>query len=127
MLETLTKTVPFLVKLFALIVGGIISLILSGDIRLDKQDNANLRINLKIILKITCAIGLGLFFGEFTIDYFDFEHLNYYAQAVFYLIFSAFGMLIFGIIYRSLQLTFTDKTLSEIIAEIKNITKALIK
>lgn len=127
MLETLTKTVPFLVKLFALIVGGIISLILSGDIRLDKQDNANLRINLKIILKITCAIGLGLFFGEFIIDYFDFEHLNYYAQAVFYLIFSAFGMLIFGIIYRSLQLTFTDKTLSEIIAEIKNVAKALIK
>lgn len=126
-METLTKTVPFLVKLFALIVGGIISLILSGDIRLDKQDNANLRINLKIILKITCAIGLGLFFGEFIIDYFDFEHLNYYAQAVFYLIFSAFGMLIFGIIYRSLQLTFTDKTLSEIIAEIKNVAKALIK
>lgn len=126
-METLTKTVPFLVKLFALIVGGIISLILSGDIRLDKQDNASLRINLKIILKITCAIGLGLFFGEFIIDYFDFEHLNYYAQAVFYLIFSAFGMLIFGIIYRSLQLTFTDKTLSEIIAEIKNVAKALIK
>lgn len=125
--ETLTKAIPFLTKLFALIVGGIISLVLSGDIRLDNQENANLRINIKIILKITCAIGLGLFLGEFTIAYFDFEHLNYYAQAVFYLIASSFGMLIFGIIYRSIQLTFTDKTLSEIIAEIKNIIKALIK
>lgn len=125
--ETLTKAVPFLIKLFALLVGGLISLVLSGDIRLDKDDNANLRLNLYIILKITCAIGLGLFIGDFMIDYFDFEHLNYYAQAVFYLIFSAFGMLIFGTVYRSWQLTFTDKTLSEIVGEVKNIVKALIK
>lgn len=125
--EILTKILPFLTKLFALVLGGIISLILSGDIRLDNQENANLRINIKIILKITCAIGLGLFIGEFVIDYYDFEHLNYYAQAVFYLIASSFGMLIFGIFYRSIQLTFTDKKLSEIITEIKEITKALIK
>lgn len=127
MIEILTKTIPFLTKLFALIVGGIISLVLSGDIRLDNEDNANLKINLKIILKITCAVGLGLFIGEFVIDYYDFEYLNYYAQAIFYLIASAFGMLIFGVIYRSIQLTFTDKTLSQIVSEIKSITKAFIK
>lgn len=125
--EILTKAIPFFTKLFALIVGGLISLVLSGDINLDKDDNAKLNVNLKVILKITCAIGLGLFAGEFVIDMFDFEHLNYYAQAVFYLIFSAFGMLIFGTVYRSWQLTFTDKTLSEIVGEIKNIVKALIK
>lgn len=125
--EILTKAIPFFTKLFALIVGGLISLVLSGDINLDKDDNANLTLNLKIIIKITCAIGLGLFLGEFTIDYFDFEHLNYYAQALFYLIFSAFGMLVFGTIYRSWQLTTSDKTLSEIVGEIKNIVKALIK
>lgn len=125
--ETLTKAVPFFIKLFALIVGGLISLVLSGDINLDKDDNAKLNINLKVILKITCAIGLGLFAGEFVIDMFDFEHLNYYAQALFYLIFSAFGMLFIGTLYRGWQLQFTDKTLSEIIAEIKNVIKALIK
>lgn len=125
--EILTKVLPFLTKLFALIVGGIISLVLSGDINLDKDDNATLNINLKVILKITCAIGLGLFAGEFVIDMFDFEHLNYYAQALFYLIFSAFGMLFIGTVYRGWQLQTKDKTLSEIIKEIKDITKALIK
>lgn len=125
--EALTKIVPFLIKLFALIVGGLISLVLSGDIDLDNKNTARLTLNLKIILKITLCVGLGLFLGEFTIDYFDFEHLNYYAQAVFYLIFSAFGLLIIGIGYRALQLTFSEKTLPEIITEIKNITRALIK
>lgn len=125
--EILTKAIPFFTKLFALIVGGLISLVLSGDINLDKDDNAKLNINLKVILKITCAIGLGLFAGEFVIDMFDFEHLNYYAQALFYLIFSAFGMMFFGTVYRSWQLTTSDKTLSEIVGEIKNIIKALIK
>lgn len=125
--ETLTKTIPFFIKLFALVVGGLISLVLSGDINLDKDNNAKLIINLKVILKITCAIGLGLFGGEFFIDVFDFEYLNYYAQALFYLIFSSFGMLIFGTVYRSWQLTTSDKTLAQIVAEIKNIAKALIK
>lgn len=125
--ETLTKTIPFFIKLFALVVGGLISLVFSGDINLDKDNNAKLIINLKVILKITCAIGLGLFGGEFFIDVFNFEYLNYYAQALFYLIFSSFGMLIFGTVYRSWQLTTSDKTLAQIVAEIKNIAKALIK
>lgn len=127
MAENISNAIPFLIKLFALIIGGLISLVLSGDINLDNRENASLSINLRVIIKITCAVGLGLFIGEFVVDYYNFEHLTYYAQAVFYLIASAFGMLIFGILYRSLQLTFTNKTLSEIIAEIKNITKALIK
>lgn len=125
--EIFTKAIPFFTKLFALIVGGLISLALSGDISLDNNDNAKLDINLKVILKITCAIGLGLFGGEFFIDVFDFEHLNYYAQALFYLVFSAFGMLFIGTGYRAWQLQFDGKKLSEIITEIKEITKALLK
>lgn len=125
--EFLTKALPFLTKSFALIVGSLVSLVLSGDIDLDARNNAKLTINLKIILKITLCIGLGLFLGEFTIDYFDFRHLNYYAQAMFYMIASAFGLLIVGIGYRAVQLTFSDKSFSEIVAEVKNITKALLK
>lgn len=126
-METLSKSIPFVVKLFALLVGGILSLVLSGDIDLDSKNNAKLTINLYVIVKLTCAIGLGLFIGEFIIDYFDYDYLNYYAQAVFYLIASAFGMLLFGIIYRSIQLTFTNKTIGQIIEEIKEITKAVLK
>lgn len=125
--EIFTKAIPFFIKLFALIVGSLISLVLSGDIDVDKNNNAKLIINLKVILKITCAIGLGLFAGEFTIDMFDFKRLNYYAQALFYVIFAAFGMLVVGILYRGLQLQFTDKSLSQIVEEIKNVVKALIK
>lgn len=126
-METLTKLVPFLTKLFALITGGIIALVLSGDINLDSNSDVQLKINFKVILKLACSIGAGLFLGEFTIDFWDFEHLDYYAQAVFYLLFSAFGMLAFGIVYRSLQLTLADKTLSEIVAEIKSVIKELVK
>lgn len=122
-----TKLIPFLIKLFALAIGALVALALSGDIELDKQEHARLKINLFIVIKISCAIGTGLFLGEFIVDWWDLDHLNYYAQALFFLIASAFGMLILGIIYRSIQLTFTDKTLHEIISELKRIIRAFIR
>lgn len=125
MIESMSKTFPFLAKLFALIIGGIISLVLSGDINLDSNNQAQLNINLKVVLKLLCSIGMGLYLGEFTIDYWDFEHLNYYAQSAVLMAFSIFGMLAFGVLYRSVQLTFTDKELSEIITEVKKTIKAL--
>lgn len=127
MIESMSKTFPFLAKLFALIIGGIISLVLSGDINLDSNNQAQLNINLKVVLKLLCSIGMGLYLGEFTIDYWDFEHLNYYAQSAVLMAFSIFGMLAFGVLYRSVQLTFTDKELSEIITEVKKTIKALFK
>lgn len=127
MIESLSKTFPFLAKLFALIIGGIVSLVLSGDINLDNNNQAQLNINLKVVLKLLCSIGMGLYLGEFTIDYWDFEHLNYYAQSAVLMAFSIFGMLAFGVLYRSVQLTFTDKELSEIIIEVKKTIKALFK
>lgn len=127
MIESLSKTFPFLAKLFALIIGGIVSLVLSGDINLDNNNQAQLNINLKVVLKLLCSIGMGLYLGEFTIDYWDFEHLNYYAQSAVLMAFSIFGMLVFGVLYRSVQLTFTDKELSEIITEVKKTIQALFK
>lgn len=126
-MESLSKAFPFLAKLFALIIGGIVSLVLSGDINLDNNNQAQLNINLKVVLKLLCSIGMGLYLGEFTIDYWDFEHLNYYAQSAVLMAFSIFGMLVFGVLYRSVQLTFTDKELSEIIIEVKKTIKALFK
>lgn len=127
MIESMSKTFPFLAKLFALIIGGIISLVLSGDVNLDSNNQAQLNINLKVVLKLLCSIGMGLYLGEFTIDYWDFEHLNYYAQSAVLMAFSIFGMLAFGVLYRSVQLTFTDKELSEIITEVKKTIQVLFK
>lgn len=118
--------IPFL-KLLALLLGGVIALVLSGDIKIDDDDNASIKISPKVIVKLLCSIGLGLFLGEWTIEYWDFEHLNYYAQSAVLMMFSVFGMLIFGIVYRSAQLTFHEKTLSEIIFEVKNVIKAFLK
>lgn len=122
-----TKIIPFLTKMLALFIGAIISLILSGDISIDGDDNAKLNINSIVFIKLICSIGLGLFLGEWTIDYWNFEHLNYYAQSAVLMMFSVFGMLIVGILYRSVQLTFGKKTLSEIVIEIKETAKALLK
>ncbi|OPH36054.1 hypothetical protein [Moraxella equi] len=125
--QNLLENMPFLIKLLALLLGGIIALVLSGDIKIDDNDNANLKINGKVIIKLLCSIGLGLFLGEWTIDYWEFEHLNYYAQSAVLMMFSVFGMLIFGIVYRSIQLTLHEKTLSEIIIEVKNVVRAFLK
>lgn len=125
--ETLAKVIPFLIKLTALIVGGILSLVFSGDINLDKDNNASLTINKKVILKLVLAIAVGLFIGDFMVIRFNYDSMNYYAKAIFYLLSSMFGMLALGTLYRGWQLQTKDKTLSEIVAEIKSITKALIK
>ena len=118
---------PFFIKLLALLLGGVIALVLSDDIKVDNQDNASLKIKPRVIVKLLCSIGLGLFLGEWTIDYWDFEHLNYYAQSAVLMMFSVFGMLIFGIVYRSVQLTLHEKTLSEIVTEVKSVIKAFLK
>lgn len=125
--ETLAKVIPFLIKLTALIVGGILSLVFSGDINLDKDNNASLTINKKVILKLVLAIAVGLFIGDFMVIRFNYDSMNYYAKAIFYLLSSMFGMLALGTLYRGWQLQTKDKTLSEIVTEIKSITKALIK
>lgn len=121
------EIIPFFIKLLALIVGGILSLVFSGDINLDNDNNVRLTISMKVVLKLLCAIVVGLHFGDFTVDYFDYENMDYYSKAVFYLLSSMFGMLALGTVYRSFQLTFTDKTLSEIVAEVKDVVKALMK
>lgn len=129
--ETFIKIIPPFIKLFALIIGGLLSLVLSGDIKLDENNTPNIPLGEKHLLiisfKLTLAIGIGWICGEFVIDWLDFEHMKFYSQAIFFLFFSAFGLLIFGILYRACQLTFDGKSLSEIVTEIKNITKALIK
>lgn len=117
------SALPLIIKLLAVVMGGILCLILSGDI--DTQ--GKIKINTGVILKFVCSVFIGLYCGEFLIDYLDWEHLNHYAQGAILMSFSVFGMLIFGIVYRSVQLTLSDKTLSEIVDEIKLTIKAILK
>lgn len=123
-METLTKAIPFLFKLVVVIMGGILSLLLSGDISTDDKNRLVLNHIYIICIKLISAIVLGLVIGEFIIDYWHFEHLSFYAQSIFNLLVSVFGIMIIGTLYRAYQLTFTDKTVAEIIIEIKNILRA---
>lgn len=125
--EILTKAVPFLIKLTALIVGGILSLVFSGDINLDEDNNVSLTINKKVFFKLVLAILVGLIIGNFMVNRFNYDDMDFYSRAIFYLLSSMFGMLALGTAYRGWQLQFDGKTLSEIITEIKSIIKALIK
>lgn len=126
-MESLTKIVPFMTKLIAVLIGGLISLVLAGDIKINEQNEPVIKHLKYILIKMACAVGIGWYSGSFVVDYFNFEHLTFMAQGLFYIGASTFGMLFVGILYRSAQLTFTNKTLSEIISEIKNILKALLK
>lgn len=123
-METFTKAIPFLFKLVVVIMGGILSLLLSGDISTDDKNRLVLNHIYIICIKLISAIVLGLVIGEFIIDYWHFEHLSFYAQSIFNLLVSVFGIMIIGTLYRAYQLTFTDKTVAEIIIEIKNILRA---
>lgn len=111
------------IKFLALIGGGIFCLVMSGDVNSD----GHIKINRNVALKFFCSVVIGLYCGEFLIDYLDWEHLNIFSQGFVLMSFSVFGMAIFGALYRSFQLTFTDKTLSEIIQEVKQAVTAILK
>ncbi len=117
------SAIAMAIKLVALILGSILCLILSGDI--DKD--GNIKINSNVILKFCCSLGIGLFFGEFFIDHLDWEHMNIYAQCAILMSFAVFGMLVLGVLYRSIQLTLQEKTFTEIVNEIKETIKAISK
>lgn len=117
------SALPWLIKLLALVAGGVICLILSGDI----DTKGRIKISCGVILKFACSVFIGLYCGEFIIDHLDWEHMNHFAQGAILMMFSVFGMLVFGIVYRAVQLTLQEKTLSEIVSEIKQTISAILK
>lgn len=116
-------TVPYLIKILAVIIGGIIALVLSGDIDKDGK----IKINFGVILKFTSSVMIGLYIGEFCIDWYDWEHLSYFSQGAVMMMFSVFGMLVMGIIYQAIQVSFKNKSLIDVVIEIKRALGALLK
>lgn len=116
-------TVPYLIKILAVIIGGIIALVLSGDI----DQDGKIKINFGVILKFTSSVMIGLYIGEFCIDWYDWEHLSYFSQGAVMMMFSVFGMLVMGIIYQAIQVSFKNKSLIDVVIEIKRALGALLK
>jgi len=117
----LLKLIMYLPKVLFAIIGAIIALIFSGDIKPD----GSVKIGWGLIIKLSISIALGLSIGETVIYYFDWTQIPVVAIGLVFLLASALGMLVLGMVYRSLQLTFTDKTVSEIIKEIQGAISAI--
>lgn len=121
--EKFSSAIPWVIKILAVIMGGIISLILSGDIDKDGY----IKITRNVILKFLSSVMVGLYIGGFVIEHLDWEHMTHFAQGAVMMSFSVFGMLIMGIVYQSIQFTFNGKTFAEIVSEIKQTIQALLK
>jgi len=112
----LLKLIVYLPKILFATIGGIIALIFSGDIKPD----GSVKIGWGLIFKLSISIALGLSIGETVIYYYGWSQHPVIAIGIVFLMSSAFGMFLLGIVYQSLQLTFTDKTVPEIIKEVKD-------
>lgn len=112
----LFKLMVYMPKVLFATVGGIVALIFSGDIKPD----GSVKIGWSLIIKLSISIAIGLSIGETVIHYYGWYTYPVMAIGIVFLLASAFGMLLLGIVYQSLKLTFTDKTLPEIVKEVKD-------
>ncbi|MEX5367396.1 hypothetical protein WCE00_10560 [Acinetobacter haemolyticus] len=116
------KSLPWFIKIWAAIMGGIFALMLSGDI----DTEGKLKINLGVILKFAISVSISLYGGSAFIEYFGLGHYSHMAQGFVMLNFAVFGMLLIGICYQAVQL-WKGKTVSELIFEVKQSFKAIFK
>ncbi|KQE17694.1 hypothetical protein APD36_10980 [Acinetobacter pittii] len=116
------KSLPWVLKIWAAVMGGILALMLSGDINTEGM----LKINRSVALKLFISITISLCGGSAFIEYFELSHYSHMAQGFVMLIFAVFGMLLIGIWYQAIQL-WKGKTMGELIFEIKETFKAIFK
>lgn len=115
---------PILLKIFIAIVSALFSLVLAGYI--DKDGDLKLS-NKNFYITFLFAICVSLFGGAFFIEYYQLTHYSEVSKGFIHLMFGVFSVTIIGIIYRSIQLSLNEKTLSEIVIEIKQAIASLLK
>lgn len=115
--------IPLIIKIFGALLGAVFALTLTGDI----DGQGKLHINPTVIVKLAFSAFFGFVCAGWLIETFGWSHYSYVSQSFLSMMCSVFGMTIVGTLYQSYRLTFTDKTLHELISEIKAVYKALIK
>lgn len=115
------SNIPLIIKIFAVIIGAIFALTLSGDIDKDGK----LKLSFGVAVKFAFSAYFGLAGGAFIIEHQSWQ-LSVMSQSFISMIVSVFGMLAVGIIYQSIKMM-EGKTLHEIITEIKTAFKAIFK
>lgn len=116
------KSLPWLLKILAAIVGAIFALTLSGDI--DTQ--GRIKITPGVIMKFAFSVSISLYGGSAFIEYYELGMYSHMAQGFVMLIFAVFGMLCIGIIYQAVQLM-KGKSLAEIVLEVRETFKSIFK
>ena len=109
------KSLPWLFKIIAAVVGAIFALTLSGDI----DTEGRIKITIGVIMKFTFSVAISLYGGSAFIEYYELsKQYSQMAQGFVMLMFAVFGMLCIGIVYQSIALMH-GKPLAEVIAEVK--------
>lgn len=117
------SNIPLIIKILAVIIGAVFALTLTGDI----DNDGKLKINISVMIKLAFSALFGFLMGGFAIEYFNLSNYSYATHGFIMMLCSVFGMTFVGIVYQSFKLATTDKTPSQIVKEIKDTFKAILK
>lgn len=118
---TYPKLFAVLIKVIAAIAGGILALVLSGDI--DTQGRITITRN--VVMKFVFAVCISLFGGAFVIETYNLDdNLSQVAQGFVMFLMAVFGLLFVGIFYQSIALM-RGKPLGEVISEVMSAFTAI--
>ena len=112
-----------ILKVFAVIIGAVFALSLTGDIDKDGK----LKLSFGVFVKVAFSAAFGFLSGSWLIEYMGWGYWSYASHGFVMMLCSVFGMTLVGIVYQATLLSFTGKTLGEIIAEIKVTFKSIFK
>lgn len=114
---------PFFIKVFAVIIGAVFAMTLTGDI----DSDGKLKLSFGVFIKITFSAVFGFLAGAWLIEHMGLEALSYASHGFIMMLCSVFGMTLVGIVYQAALLSLKGKKLSEIVAEVKETFKSIFK
>lgn len=117
------ENLPFFLKVFAVIIGAVFAMTLTGDIDRDGK----LKLSFGVFVKIAFSAVFGFLSGAWLIEYMGWQSWGDPSQGFVMMLCSVFGMTLVGIAYQSALLSLTGKKLSEIVAEVKDTFKSIFK
>ena len=117
------ENLPFFVKVFAVIIGAVFAMTLTGDIDTDGK----LKLSFGVFTKIAFSSMFGFLAGAWLIEYMGWSHWSMPSHGFIMMLCSVFGMTLVGIVYQATLLSLKGKSLSEIVAEIKETFKSIFK
>lgn len=112
---------PFFLKVFAVLIGAVFAMTLTGDIDRDGK----LKLSFGVFVKISFSAVFGFLAGAWLIEHMGWGHLSYASHGFIMMLCSVFGMTLVGIVYQAIKLSTTNKTPSEIVAEVKETFKSI--